>query len=97
MEIRNSFETLSSLLGVSSSAASAAEGKNRAAAKDSALGADSATLSSAASEMSLAAGDEGVRGEKVAAIQGALADGTYSVPASDVAAKMVDAMLGGGR
>jgi len=32
--------------------------------------------------------------EKVAAIQQALADGTYSVPASEVAGRMIDHMLG---
>jgi anti-sigma28 factor (negative regulator of flagellin synthesis) len=35
-----------------------------------------------------------VRPEKVAGIQAALAAGTYNVPASAVAAKLVDAMLG---
>ncbi len=97
MEIRNSFETLSSLLGVNPTAVSAAEAKNRAAGSDSALGADSATLSSAASQMAQTAGDEGVRSEKVASIQAALAYGSYSVPTEAVASKMVDAMLGGGR
>jgi anti-sigma28 factor (negative regulator of flagellin synthesis) len=36
-----------------------------------------------------------VRTDKVAGIQAALAAGTYGVPASAVASKMVDAMLGG--
>jgi anti-sigma28 factor (negative regulator of flagellin synthesis) len=39
----------------------------------------------------------GVRADKVSAIQGALAAGTYNVPASAVAGKVVDAMLAGGR
>jgi anti-sigma28 factor (negative regulator of flagellin synthesis) len=32
--------------------------------------------------------------DKVAAIQQALASGTYNVPASEVAGKMIDQMLG---
>ncbi len=98
MEIRNSLESLGSLFGVNGSApAGAMQGKNGAAAETGALGADSATLSSAASEMAQTAGTDGVRTDKVASIQAALESGTYSVPASAVASKMVDAMLGGGQ
>jgi negative regulator of flagellin synthesis FlgM len=50
-------------------------------------------LSSAGSEVSQAAGEDGVRMEKVASIQTAIAAGTYGVPASAVARKVVDAML----
>lgn len=57
-------------------------------------GADQATLSPAASAASAAATDADVRMEKVAAIQQALLDGTYGVPASKVAGKMIDHMLG---
>ena len=45
--------------------------------------------------MAQAVSGDGVRMEKVAAIQAALAAGTYDVPASAVASKLVDAMLGG--
>ena len=41
--------------------------------------------------------DGGVRTDKVAEIQAALQAGTYDVPASAVAAKMVDAMLERGK
>jgi flagellar biosynthesis anti-sigma factor FlgM len=61
------------------------------------LGSDRATVSSAGSEVSQTAGEAGVRPEKVAAIQAALMAGSYNVPASAVASKMVDAMLGGDR
>jgi negative regulator of flagellin synthesis FlgM len=61
------------------------------------LGSDRATLSSAGSEVSLTAADSGVRTDKVAAVQAALAAGTYDVPATAVASKIVDAMLGGDR
>jgi negative regulator of flagellin synthesis FlgM len=57
------------------------------------LSGDCATLSSAGSEVSTGSDSDGVRMDKVAAVQAALASGTYSVPASAVASKMVDAML----
>lgn len=97
MEIRNGFETLGSLLGVNGSAPAASQGKSGAATDGSALGTDHATLSSAASEMAQTAGADGVRTDKVASIQAALASGTYNVPVSAVASKMVDAMLGAGQ
>jgi negative regulator of flagellin synthesis FlgM len=52
-------------------------------------------LSSAGNEVSQTASDSGVRADKVAGIQAALAAGTYSVPASAIASKVVDSMLGG--
>jgi negative regulator of flagellin synthesis FlgM len=61
------------------------------------LNSDRATLSSAGSEVSQAAGTDGVRTGKVASIQAALAAGTYDVPASAVASRVVDSMLGSGR
>jgi anti-sigma28 factor (negative regulator of flagellin synthesis) len=45
----------------------------------------------------MTAADSGIRTDKVAAVQAAMAAGTYNVPASAVASKMVDAMLGGDR
>ena len=96
MEIRSGFDGMSSLLGVNVADGVQGRSKGQAAGAE-ALGADRATLSSAASQMAQAAGDEGVRTEKVVEIQAALANGSYSVPASAVASKMVDAMLGGGK
>jgi flagellar biosynthesis anti-sigma factor FlgM len=55
---------------------------------------DQATLSSAASVAAAAAPDSDVRMEKVNAVQQALASGAYNVPASEVAGKMIDHMLG---
>lgn len=57
-------------------------------------GADEATLSSAASALAQAGPDADVRMEKVAAVQKALAEGTYAVSAQDVAGKMMEGMLG---
>ena len=45
--------------------------------------------------VSQAAREDSVRTEKVESVQAALAAGTYSVPESAVARKVVDAMLGG--
>ncbi len=94
MDIRNSLDGLRSLLGVNQTAPSVPQSKSAAATTGSAFDSDRATLSSAGSEVSQAVSEEGVRMEKVTSIQAALAAGTYSVPASAVASKMVDAMLG---
>lgn len=96
MEIRSSLEGLNSLLGVNAPGAAQSQGTGRATAGAWGLGADQATLSSAASQMAQATSGDGVRMDKVAAVQAALSDGTYSVPASAVASKLVDAMLAGG-
>jgi negative regulator of flagellin synthesis FlgM len=95
MDIRSSLEGLRSLLGVNPTQASAPQPKGSATATESAFDTDRATLSNAASEVSQALTDDGVRPGKVAAIQSALAAGTYDVPASAVASKLVDSMLSG--
>jgi negative regulator of flagellin synthesis FlgM len=94
MDIRNSLDSLKSLLGVTQPAAAAIPSKASGATTPSALPSDSATVSSAASQVALTASDSEVRMDKVSSIQAALAAGTYNVPASAVASKMVDAMLG---
>jgi flagellar biosynthesis anti-sigma factor FlgM len=95
MDIRNSMDGLRSLLGVNPTPAQGPQSKGSTATAGGAFDTDRATLSNAASEVSQAVSDEGVRPEKVAAIQSALAAGTYDVPASAVASKLVDAMLSG--
>ncbi len=92
MDIRNNLDGLKSLLGVNPAAPSAPQSKSDAMA-GSAFDSDRATLSSAGSEASQTVSEEGVRTEKVATVQAALAAGTYNVPASAVASKIVDAML----
>jgi flagellar biosynthesis anti-sigma factor FlgM len=94
MDIRSSLEGLKTLLGTTEAAPVATQQtKSGAATSGSALGNDLATFSSAGSEVSQTASDSTVRMDKVTEIQAALASGSYNVPASAVASKVVDSML----
>jgi negative regulator of flagellin synthesis FlgM len=95
MDIRNSLDGLRSLLGVNPTPQPATGTKSSATAAGSAMGSDRATLSNAGSDLLQTAGEDGVRMDKVTVVQAALAAGTYDVPSSAVASKMIDAMLGG--
>jgi negative regulator of flagellin synthesis FlgM len=97
MDIRSSLDGLKSLLGVTPPAPAAPQTKGNAPAGGSAFTSDRATFSSAGSEVSLTAAEPDVRADKVAGVQAAMAAGTYNVPASAVAAKVVDSMLGTGQ
>ncbi|HUY81916.1 MAG TPA: flagellar biosynthesis anti-sigma factor FlgM [Acidobacteriaceae bacterium] len=55
---------------------------------------DSTELSGAAAPASQTDSTPDARQEKVAAVQAAIADGTYSVPSKDVALALMDHMLG---
>lgn len=98
MEIRNNAEALKAFLGVSSAASAQAQqvrnGENNNA--HTGFACDQATLSQAGTEVSQSAALEGVRADRVAAIQQTLAAGTYNVPASAVADKVIESMLAGG-
>jgi anti-sigma28 factor (negative regulator of flagellin synthesis) len=97
MDIRSSLDGLKALLGVApATPASTPHAHDRNAPEGSTLTTDSATLSSAGSEVAQTVREGGVRPDKVAWVQAALIAGTYEVPASAVAAKVVDAMLGQG-
>jgi flagellar biosynthesis anti-sigma factor FlgM len=94
MDIRSSLEGLKSLLGTAATASTVSQSQGTSATTSgSALGSDSATVSSAGSEISQVAADSGVRVDKVASIQAELTAGSYDVPASAVASKVVDSML----
>jgi len=93
MDIRSSLDGLKSIFGATPPAPAPAQGKGSTSSSATALGSDRATLSSAASEVSQAATDSDVRLDKVASIQAQLAAGTYNVPASAVAGKLIESML----
>jgi flagellar biosynthesis anti-sigma factor FlgM len=98
MDTRNNVEGLKVLLGVSSISPERVPvvRKGSAPASD-APAPDKATLSNAGSKVLHTVSESDVRADKVAAVQTALAAGTYQIPASAVAGKVVDAMLGGGQ
>jgi negative regulator of flagellin synthesis FlgM len=97
MDIRGSLDGLKSLSGVTPPGSAAPQTKGDTAAGGSALDSDRATLNSAGSEVSQTAAEPDVRADKVAGVQAAIAAGTYNVPASAVASKVVDFMLGMGQ
>jgi negative regulator of flagellin synthesis FlgM len=97
MDIRNSLEGLRTLLGVNQASPATPQSKASATAAGSSFDSDRATLSSAGNEMAQDVSGDSVRTDKVATVQAALAAGTYNVPASAVASKLVDAMLAGDR
>jgi negative regulator of flagellin synthesis FlgM len=66
---------------------------SRSGSQQEALPADKAQLSAAGTQAAQSPADSDVRLDKVAAIQNALAAGTYGVPASAVAEKVVSALL----
>jgi len=98
MEIRNNADAMKAFLGVSSPSSTqiSQTRSSESAAAEAAFGGDRATLSQAGTEVSQAADQAGIRSDKVAAVQQALAAGTYSVPASKVADKLIDSMVAGG-
>lgn len=95
MEIRNNAETLKAFLGVSETASSKSLGTSRTGTGEApaAFSEDEATLSNLGTALNGAAAQEGVRPDRVAAVQQALAAGTYSVPSVKVADKLIEAML----
>lgn len=98
MDIRSGFDGLKTMLGVTQPAAAEPKAARApGAAQSGPFGADQVSFSSASAEVAQAASDDGVRADKVANIQAALASGTYSVPASAVASSLVNAMLGNSR
>lgn len=98
MDIRNSMDGLKTLLGVPSTPAAASQSAtNVAGAAAKPLTGDQATFSSAGATIQQTATDAGIRTDKVASVQAALAAGSYNVAASAVATKVVESMLSGGQ
>jgi negative regulator of flagellin synthesis FlgM len=96
MDIRNGMDGLKTLLGVpATTPAQAQQVKSEKVAGATPLAGDHATLSSAGAEVAQIASESDARMDKVASVQAALAARSYSVPASAVASKVVEAMLGG--
>ena len=75
------------------SGAVAASPQARGSAGSVQTSADSATLSTSSSMLSKAMLADDVRTEKVAALKSAIESGTYQVPATAVAGKLMDSML----
>jgi negative regulator of flagellin synthesis FlgM len=99
MDIRSSLDGLKSILGVAQPDTTAAQPKSNAATSTipAAWSSDQTTLSSVGSAVSSSSFDSGVRTDKVAAIQAALASGTYQVSASAVASSLVSSMMSASR
>jgi negative regulator of flagellin synthesis FlgM len=93
MDIRSSLEGLRSIFGAAQTTPAAPQTKAGTQTSATALNGDHATVSSAGSQVSQSAADSDVRLDKVASIQSQLAAGTYHVPASAVASKLVSSLL----
>ncbi len=95
MDIRTGLEGLRSLLGVPQTANPPTQpSPSVSSTATSAFSSDRATLSSAGAGVAETAGESGVRMDKVDEIRAAIAAGTYSIPASAVASRLVDSMMG---
>jgi flagellar biosynthesis anti-sigma factor FlgM len=94
MNVNNDIQGMQQLFPTQEIAKTDAASQQRSGEFAVAVNADQATLSPAASMAAEAAQDSGVRLDKVTAVQQALAAGSYSVPSSAVAGKMIDHMLG---
>lgn len=98
MDMRSGLEGLQSLLGVHLAERVSTNRTGTASVSTSdTLSFDHATLSSAGTEVAHSVADDGVRSAKVLTVQSAIAAGTYRVPASAVAGKIIDSMLHGGK
>lgn len=91
-------QVLSSITPAPAQAAGSASAPNQehpvaAANASHAERADQTVLSSAGGAIAHALGGSDVRSERVAALQQAIASGTYNVSSSDVAGKMIQSLL----
>lgn len=93
MNVNNDLQGLQQVLSSPDIPNAQTAGKAAAAGADSTR-LDEATISSAGSLAAQSASGSDVRMDKVNQVQQALAAGTYNVPSSDVADKMIGQMLG---
>lgn len=96
MNITNGIENLSRTLEVRPSTAEV-PGRNGSAAPETGLIQDEAHLSNVGTQVAQSASASDVRLDKVAAIRSALEAGTYQVPASAVAEKVITSMIEEGK
>jgi negative regulator of flagellin synthesis FlgM len=92
MNIRSGLENLAQLTQ-SSTVSSATDVKANTPVPIATESSDQAQLSAAAEHLAQASSSSDVRLDKVAAIQIAIKSGTYQVSASDVAQKVINALL----
>jgi flagellar biosynthesis anti-sigma factor FlgM len=92
MNIGNGIENLPQV-SQSQTVAGAPPARTSANAQNENLNADKAQLSATASQAAQSSSISDVRLDKVASIRNALQSGTYSVPASAVAEKVIDSLL----
>jgi flagellar biosynthesis anti-sigma factor FlgM len=96
MNIGNGIDNLSKLFPsavATGSSASAPAGKFQSEG----LGGDEAKLSVAGGQVAQSAAGSDVRMDKVSSIQNDIQSGSYNIPASAVAQKVLNSMLGSGR
>jgi len=85
---------LSSTAGVGAAARSSGLSPGSSTTAPASQGSDQATISSASGVLSTALTGSDVRTAKVASLQASINAGTYNVPASSVADKMLSSILG---
>jgi negative regulator of flagellin synthesis FlgM len=96
MNISNGIENLAQIF-TAQPAPVAPPAKSSNASQSEALASDKAQLSVVATQVAQSSTTSDVRLDKVASIQSALQAGTYDVPASDVAQKVISSMLAPGK
>jgi negative regulator of flagellin synthesis FlgM len=92
MNVRNDIDTLAQIFP-SSATSTAASKKSDSNSPLDPLAGDKAQVSSVAAQIALSSTSSDVRLDKVASIQASLQSGTYSVPAADVAQKVLTSLL----
>ena len=94
MNIGNGIENLTQIVPAQTAPVSSAKANPNSAQEPPAPAKlDQAVLSETGTQAAQSAPDSDVRLDKVASIQNALAAGTYRVPASQVAQKLIDSAL----